>query len=293
MPKNTVEETSSSIERNRSAGSTLRIRDPSNSYKCYDSIPTPSPISPQSSAHNSLETTHLRSQSQNSCASTTTATAKNRNHECKSAASQNSLQRAASLDSLVNSSEQETSEEDDVERLSDSDSLLELTQIKNETSHHHLRQSDLAQLRNDDPQNEIVIKAYLEKSHKKCDYKNCGFKRPDSYNSNFNQEDPIMPSPLKFLGPHTHPASNNGTVSLVSSNKSNRRNSIASASSVPKMETILEEPIEAKVSVKEILARFETLREAAEVNLITFYLHINCANNYSLSRNKTHKLIQK
>lgn len=269
MPKNTVEEISSSIERNRSAGSTLRIRDPSNSYKCYDSIPTPSPISPQTPTNNSLETNHIRSNSQNSIVSITTTT-KNRNNECKSAASQNSLQRAASLDSLVNSSEQETSEEDDAERLSDSDSLLELTQI-NEANHHHLRQSDLAQLKNDDPQNETVIKAYLEKSHKKCDYKNCGFKRPDSCNNNSNnnnQEDPIMPSPLKFLGPHPHHGTNNnnGTLSSVTSNKSNRRNSIASASSVPKMETILEEPIEAKVSVKEILARFETLREAAEVN---------------------------
>lgn len=272
MPKSTVEEISSSIERNRSAGSTLRIRDPSNSYKCYDSIPTPSPISPQTPTNNSLETTHLRSHSQNSIASTTTAN-KNRNHECKSAASQNSLQRAASLDSLVNSSEQETSEEDDAERLSDSDSLLELTQI-NEANHHHLRQSDLAQLRNDDPQNETVIKAYLEKSHKKCDYKNCGFKRPDSCNNNNSQEDPIMPSPLKFLGPHSHHGTNNGTLSSVTSNKSNRRNSIASASSVPKMETILEEPIEAKVSVKEILARFETLREAAEVNHDFKALHI-------------------
>lgn len=269
MPKNTVEEISSSIERNRSAGSTLRIRDPSNSYKCYDSIPTPSPISPQTPTNNSLDSNNViqqRSNSQNSVASTTTLTNnhKNRNHECKSVTSQNSLQRAASLDSLVNSSEQETSEEDDVERLSDSDSLLELTQI-NEANHHHLRQSDLAQLKNVDPQNETVIKAYLEKSHKKCDYKNCGFKRQDSNNN--NQEDPIMPSPLKFLGPHPQHGTNNnnGTISSVSSTKSNRRNSIASASSVPKMETILEEPIEAKVSVKEILARFETLREAAEV----------------------------
>lgn len=272
MPKSTVEEISSSIERNRSAGSTLRIRDPTNSYKCYDSIPTPSPISPQLQINSSLE---------NNCTSTAIAraTAKSRNHECQSTVSQNCLQRAASLDSLVNSSEQETSEEDDAEHLSDSDSLLELTQI-NDTNHHHLRQSDLVQLSNDDPQNETVIKAYLEKSHKKCDYKNCGFRQPDSQNNNdikynsctLSQEDPIFPNSLRFLGPHSHHALNNGTVSSVTSNKSNRRNSIASASSVPKMETILEEPIEAKVSVKEILARFETLREAAEV-IITYFIY--------------------
>lgn len=250
MPKSTIDDSSSSIERNRSAGSTLRIRDPSNTYKCYDSIPTPSPITPSLTnieSHNSCSGNNNRPNSQS----------KNHRNECKSSASQNSLQRAASLDSLVNSSEQETSEEDDPERLSDSDSILELAQITGTNNIEHPRQSDLALLKNIDPQNETVIKAYLEKSHKKCDYKNCGFKRPDEL---FQQEEPIKPSPIKNIGSQSNC---NGTVSSV---KSNRRNSIASSSSVPKMETILEEPIEAKVSVKEILARFETLREAAEVN---------------------------
>ncbi|ETN61155.1 unconventional myosin class XV [Anopheles darlingi] len=60
-------------------------------------------------------------------------------------------------------------------------------------------------------------------------------------------------------------SSNGGTIS---SSLKNRRNSIASSGSVGRMETIIEEPIEPKVSVKEILARFETLREAAEVNSV-------------------------
>lgn len=247
MPKSTIDDSSSSIERNRSAGSTLRIRDPSNTYKCYDSIPTPSPITPS--------LTNI--ESNNNCSNRPNSQSKNHRNECKSSASQNSLQRAASLDSLINSSEQETSEEDDPERLSDSDSILELAQITGSNNIEHPRQSDLALLKNIDPQNETVIKAYLEKSHKKCDYKNCGFKRPDE----LEQEEPIKASPIKIIG-----SNGNGTVSSV---KSNRRNSIASSSSVPKMETILEEPIEAKVSVKEILARFETLREAAEVNEIS------------------------
>uniref|UniRef100_A0A182QI00 Myosin motor domain-containing protein n=1 Tax=Anopheles farauti TaxID=69004 RepID=A0A182QI00_9DIPT len=61
--------------------------------------------------------------------------------------------------------------------------------------------------------------------------------------------------------------SNNGTLTStgsISGSLKNRRNSIASSGSVGRMETIIEEPIEPKVSVKEILARFETLREAAE-----------------------------
>lgn len=42
-------------------------------------------------------------------------------------------------------------------------------------------------------------------------------------------------------------------------NSKTRRTSVASSGSVSRMETIVEEPIEPKISVKEILARFETL----------------------------------
>lgn len=51
------------------------------------------------------------------------------------------------------------------------------------------------------------------------------------------------------------------------SNKT-RRTSVASSGSVSRMETIVEEPIEPKISVKEILARFETLTSLEVCHLI-------------------------
>jgi hypothetical protein len=169
------------------------------------------------------------------------------------------LLRTASLDSLINSSEQDSgsAHSDDDDEISDSDSLTELANIcdtnncKNNnfkdsregSADYEPRKSDIEELTNGiEPPKEPVIQAYLEKCHKKCEYKNCCFKKSsiesDTKKSNQNQ---------------------------VKSNLSSRRNSIASAVSVSRMETILEEPVEPKVSVKEILARFETLREAAEV----------------------------
>lgn len=258
----------SPIEGNRSAGSTLRLRDPSNSYKCYESIPTPSPISPDSSNASGSSGTSKTKES---------SIKKKKPHE-GSIGSKKSLQRVASLDSLVNSSEQDSSD-DELERLSDSDSLPEIGQITGETRVDVHRKSDLEEMKNVEPHQEPVIKAYLEKSHKKCDYKNCGFRRTEM--NDFDIEDPITPAPLKTTSTCSSSSSScggtnggcngggtgsaGGTMSSTTSSIKNRRNSIASSGSVGRMETILEEPIEPKVSVKEILARFETLREAAEV----------------------------
>lgn len=192
MPKTTPHQTDSPTERDRSAGSTLRLHEPNGAYKCYDPIPTPSPISPAHAA----------------------------------------MQRSTSLDSLHNSTENSS---DDGEPSSDSDSIFGLREISDAHEQQH-RQSDLALLQKVDAIDDAQM--YLEHSHKKCDYKDCNYK--------------------KQMG---------GSGEQKQSNKSARRNSITSALAMAKMETILEEPIEAKVSVKEILARFETLREAAEVFL--------------------------
>jgi hypothetical protein len=225
-----------------------------NSYKCYDSIPTPSPTVLDESKRAS--NAHFMHQSLSSNANN------NNNNNCVNSASANLL-RTASLDSLINSSEQDShSENDDDEddNLSDSDSLTELKNICDNNSKNNRsdrdnccddrpRKSDIEELTNGiEPPKEPVIKAYLEKCHKKCEYKNCCFKK-----SNSDAE--------------TKKSNNNSPNHQIKSNLSSRRNSIASAVSVSRMETILEEPTEPKVSVKEILARFETLREAAEVNL--------------------------
>lgn len=200
-----------------------------NSYKCYDSIPTPP---------DGLKLYNdLKQQSANGLAPSNT----------------NNLIRSPSLDSLVNSSEQDKESSDG---LSDSDSLCELKNIASCDPNvaDKPRKSDIEQLKNIEPAKEPVRKAYLEKSHKSCDYENCGFKKDvhetETLDGFFGEEAsstaviPSAPPPVVL--------------------KNIRRNSVAN--SVVCMETILEEPIEPKVSVKEILARFETMRETAEVN---------------------------
>lgn len=204
MPKITVNGIDSPSERDRSAGSTLRLHDSSGAYKCYDPIPTPSPISPA----------HAR-----------TAAA---------LAAMETMQRSTSLDSLHNSTENSS---DDADQLSDSDSIFGLKDLNADNCH---RQSDLAMLKTSTAlTTNDAVQEYLENSHKKCDYKDCGYKKQEQQQQQLRDK--------------------------TSGSKSGRRNSITTAISMAKMETILEEPIEAKVSVKEILARFETLREAAEV----------------------------
>lgn len=219
----------------------------SSSYKCYEGIPTPSPISPAGS--NFVRNYVHSSQRSRSI-----------NHESEI----DTLHRPASLDSLVNlPAEQATNIDDKFDRLSDSDSMAEICEITGETRVDIHRRSDLDDMQDVQPLDEPVIKAYLEKSHVQCEYKNCGFKKElSSSQSSIDviQED----SELSTLFTATSSSSTLSTTNVQSSAK-NRRNSIASSGSVGRMETIIEEPMEPKVSVKEILARFETLRESAEV----------------------------
>ncbi|XP_065082461.1 unconventional myosin-XV isoform X2 [Ochlerotatus camptorhynchus] len=219
----------------------------SSSYKCYEGIPTPSPISPAESNfvrnydHGNNSSQHSRSI----------------NHESDI----DTLHRPASLDSLVNLPEQTSNMDDKFERLSDSDSMAEICEITGETRVDIHRRSDLDDLQDVLPMDEPVIKAYLEKSHVQCEYINCGFKKDQNSQNTIDviQED----SELSDLFKASASTASTSAANLQSSVK-NRRNSIASSGSVGRMETIIEEPIEPKVSVKEILARFETLRESAE-----------------------------
>lgn len=203
-----------------------------NSYKCFDSIPTPPDGSKQCNDYNYQPSHAFTSQNTSN------------------------LLRSASLDSLINSSEQDSS----LDELSDSDSLSELKNIAPyETKpFDELRKSDIEELKNTALPKEPVIKAYLEKSHKSCDYENCVFKKDskekEKSKSATDESSPTAVNPSKPF-----------SLSIPLP-KLNRRNSIANADSVQfRMETILEEPIEQKISVKEILARFETMRETAEV----------------------------
>lgn len=174
-----------------------------NSYKCYDGIPTP----PDDGFNKNATDAYTMKYS--------------------------NLIRSASLDSLINSSDQDSS----VDGLSDSDSLCELknTGSYDNKSLNQPRNSDIEQIKNIEPSKELVIKAYLEKSHKSCDYENCGFKKESE-----EKESNCL---------------------LSTTSVRNRRNSVAHLDSIRRMETILEEPVEPKRSVKEILACFETMRE--------------------------------
>lgn len=262
-----------SVERNRSNGSTMRLRDPCNSYKCYDSIPTPSPISAEGSIKsnsmlslNSLNTLNNAMNGNGNSGTLNSVNSVNSGTRSQnSMVSESNLHRAASLDSLANSSEQDSSEED-LERLSDSDSLTELKNLTGSTTHNEApRKSDIEGCKSpSDPPKEPVIKAYLEKTHKKCDYKNCGFKKQEP-----KTELPDLIEDQEQNIINSHQANGQSPSGSANSSLKNRRTSIASSGSVSRMETIIEEPIEPKVSVKEILARFETLREAAEVNSVS------------------------
>uniref|UniRef100_A0A4Y0BKW9 MyTH4 domain-containing protein n=1 Tax=Anopheles funestus TaxID=62324 RepID=A0A4Y0BKW9_ANOFN len=293
------------------------------SYKCYDGIPTPSPIGGQ--------TVHASG----------SGSGDKRHQERPSGvrqSSSNNLNRSPSIDSLVESSDpaasdvdEQAEDDEDMERLSDSDSIAEIGRITGQIRVDVHRRSDLDDVKNVQPLDGPVIKAFLEKSHEKCEYTNCGYRRRhEGGGQDADTEPDIMvadevmghgsrktspTTPAAMMGHHysaTSPlsscpsspnanpttsstmdtisnsannvnstnssggssssssstsSSNGGTLTStgsISGSLKNRRNSIASSGSVGRMETIIEEPIEPKVSVKEILARFETLREAAE-----------------------------
>lgn len=197
-----------------------------NSYKCYDSIPTP----PDGlKLYNGL---------------------KPQLDQVAQLSGTNNLIKSPSLDSLANSSEQD--KESSSDEISDTDSLCELRNITSceASASDPPRKSDIEQLIDVEPQKEVVRNAYLEKSHKSCDYENCSFKKNTRESGKHNENSPVtLPTPVIL--------------------KTVRRNSITNLDA-NRMETILEEPGEAKMlTVKEILARFETMRETTEVISLT------------------------
>lgn len=214
----------------------MRLRDPINTYKCFESIATLSPIPIKCTDSIGIGDTRTVS----------------------------NLHRSTSLDSLANSSEQGSSS-DDIGQLSDVDSINEFDSSTQTHADVH-RKSDLDERKLREVEGKVtdnqgpIIKAYLEKAHRKCDYQNCAFKEKDN---------------AEHIDDGEHQV-NCGSVSSVTSVTSglvpkSRRQSVASSGSVGRMETIIEEPIEPKISVKEILARFETLN-SLEVSICNIEL---------------------
>lgn len=192
-----------------------------------------------------------------------------------------------------------TTEEDvgcDDDDLSDADSIGDFgSTTTTTTAQIHHRKSDLETLQPDQEDSShitpqpAVIKAYLEKTAQR-NYKTHEFKkRPDAdeerkradklfireLDESFNNHEMSVDSDETGSFNHNN-NNNNGTMSSTMSSGSGgsgsigsggstkssiRRLSVASSGSMGRMETIIEEPpaIESKVSVKEILARFETL----------------------------------
>lgn len=199
----------------------MQLHDSISSYKCFEAIATPSPIPIDF----------------------------NRNLS--------SALRSTSLDSLANSSEQDSLSDDqsiggDIGPLSDTDTHHSPPPPPHhQYQQHPHRKSDLDAFKlseiSANESREPIIKDFLEKSHRKCDYKNCGYKNSDQ-----------QPLPEHTIDECATSASS--PFSLVQQQQQKiRRTSITSSGSVGRMETIIEEPIEPKISVKEILARFETL----------------------------------
>uniref|UniRef100_A0A182NQ59 MyTH4 domain-containing protein n=1 Tax=Anopheles dirus TaxID=7168 RepID=A0A182NQ59_9DIPT len=305
------------------------------SYKCYDGIPTPSPIGGRTIHDTGGGEMGGGNGSGSGSGSGSSDRRQLARRRTLSGQPSNNLNRSPSIDSLVESSDPAGSDvddpaEDDMERMSDSDSIAEIGRITGQIRVDVHRRSDLDDVKNVQPLDGPVIKAFLEKSHEKCEYTNCGYRRRQESGHDLDAEPDIVlaeevssaaghcsrkaiPPASSGMGSHhfnttsplsscpsspnanpcqavssspststmdtistsaNNPTNSSGTTSnsgtltstgSISASLKNRRNSIASSGSVGRMETIIEEPIEPKVSVKEILARFETLREAAEV----------------------------
>lgn len=234
---------------------TMCLRDPITTYKCFESISTPSPITPldgNSSTQNDNRSSNLH--------------------------------RAASLDSLANSTDQESSTDDpdDFDKLSDVDSLGNFGCIKRTTCAQIHRKTDI----NDNitvqtiPK-EPIIKAYLEKASIKNDYKTYVYKKIPSAVKDKPEEDIKIVSSQPITTNGNASSSTSPTSTCTASGTKTRKNSITSSESVGRMETILEEPTEPKVSVKEILARFETMNSLEVwINHTFFLVHFFITNIY-------------
>lgn len=161
-------------------------------------------------------------------------------------------------------------DDDDDDEVSDVDSIEDAQECQRVTTTqvqiHASRATALefdddetAMLQSEIP-NDPVVTAYLEQASHICQ-NNC-VKSMVQFNARSVQDEGISVEDEDAIVP------NGGSLQQMpvsGGSVKNRRTSLSSGS-VGRMETIVEEPIEAKVSVKEILARFETLRESAEVN---------------------------
>lgn len=241
---------------------TMQWHDNISSYKCFETIATPSPIPNGKSKQN--QTLH-RSTSLDSLASSEP------NHTDNS--SQGSWCVEGDEDDNDNNNTDQQSD-----TLSQCDSISD-SKEREVDSDSNEQDCIYEPFFNDSPQINREKPFVTELVRKKtseilCENRHCAYRQFQQYHS----VNDCAPNTENF---EYNVASTSSTIGEESKHKENtsnapfilnktRRTSVASSGSVSRMETIVEEPIEPKISVKEILARFETLT-SIEVRIQIFF----------------------
>lgn len=205
---------------------TMQWHDNVSSYRCFETIATPSPIPITKSGQNQ------------------------------------SLHRSTSLDSLANSeanhsdnSSQNSWCDTDSECLSHCDSITDSKEPDSDlNAQENVYETYCNESTATDHEKPVVTELVKKKTPDTlCENRNCAYRQFEQHHS------------IDDCAPNTDLCeADDGQSKENSSNapfllNKTRRTSVASSGSVSRMETIVEEPIEPKISVKEILARFETL----------------------------------
>lgn len=221
---------------NKQQATTMQWHDNISSYKCFETIATPSPIPIAKNAQNQ------------------------------------SLHRSTSLDSLANSeaNHSDRSSQDSWCDIgdADSDSLSHCDSITDPKDSDTNAQESIYEPYFNDTDNSSPTKPIITQVVKKttaiklCENKHCAYRQFEKHHliddcAPSNEVASTTDAGASAAVEEYKPKENTPNVPFVL-NKT-RRTSVASSGSVSRMETIVEEPIEPKISVKEILARFETL----------------------------------
>lgn len=245
-----LQETPSLQQQQQYHSPTMPMHEPISSYKCFDEIATQNSISIN---FNRNLSNPLRSNSLDSLAN------------------------SSDLDSLSDT-ERESSIAEIGPLLSDCDSINDIyvrdTRRKESSIFLNGNRNDLIEKQSFEiSANDTtapIVKDFVEKTYQKtCEQRICidNENKTKSIEQNNVKGDSVSVCDINILtfsdnlGQHQQ--------------QKTRRTSIASSGSVSRMETIIEEPIEPKISVKEILARFETLTTLEVIiKLIVLFLLI-------------------
>lgn len=251
---------------------TMQWHDNASSYRCFETIATPSPIPiAKINQNQSLHAVH-RSTSLDSLANSET------NHSGSDNSSQSSwcnTDPEADSECLSNCDSISDPKESNSGDLTAQESLYE--SYCNDSS---TNQENSTPLNTENYEKPIITelvekKIFLSDKLLLCENRDCAYRQFEQYHliddcaPNTDAASAADEAKSKESTPNAPFVLNNNN-----SNKT-RRTSVASSGSVSRMETIVEEPIEPKISVKEILARFETLTSLEVCHLICILLYFD------------------